>query len=88
MRVYIIEMIGAVMLLVLVGAGMVAIVNKYGQPQEQPDLVCTNPCPNKTLVIEGCDKHGRNCAPIYICGGTQDGQETDGFLPRVPHRLY
>jgi len=26
-------------------------------------------CVNRTLVIEGCDKHGANCAPIYKCGG-------------------
>lgn len=23
---------------------------------------------NRELVIEGCDKHGDNCAPIYMCG--------------------
>jgi len=36
--------------------------------QVQAEYACHNPCPNKTLLIEGCDKHGRNCAPIYICG--------------------
>lgn len=28
-----------------------------------------NECVDRELVIEGCDKHGANCAPIYMCGG-------------------
>lgn len=28
---------------------------------------CDDPCPNPVLYKDFCDKHGRNCAPIYFC---------------------
>lgn len=29
-------------------------------------------CDSRQLVIEGCDIHGDNCAPIYMCGGSDE----------------
>lgn len=63
--------LGAIMATVVITAMFAAI---WQNDTAAPLGVCTDPCPHRELVTDGCDKHGRNCAAIYIC---HDEKEKD-----------
>lgn len=64
---YFLATVLVLVMLALVGILAATLGANLGKAAE--DLEVLTECVDPELVIEGCDKHGANCAPIYMCGG-------------------